>query len=135
MKYKVGDKVRIKSLEWYNSNKDNDGNVPLIEMCDALYNFVEDMHCFCGKIVTITNVWKDDYYDICEDDCRWYWTDEMIEGLVESSSDMDNNGTPTMISLEDAAEWVKNAFIGTFGEGLANGIKDKFIKAMTNKNK
>lgn len=27
MKYKVGDKVRIKSLDWYNTFKDEDGVV------------------------------------------------------------------------------------------------------------
>lgn len=27
-KYKIGDKVRIKSIEWYNQNKDSFGLVP-----------------------------------------------------------------------------------------------------------
>ena len=32
--------------------------------------------------------------------------------------------------LIKAREWVKNAFIGPFGEGLANSIADEFVKAM-----
>lgn len=110
MKYKVGDKVRIKSLEWYNSNKDNDGNVPLIEMCDALYNFVEDMHCFCGKIVTIHNVCHRGYYDIKEDDCCWYWTDEMIECLFEPIT---TNEYTKMVSLDRIVEYLDSELYTT----------------------
>ena len=32
--------------------------------------------------------------------------------------------------LNKAREWVKNAFVGPFGEGLANSIADEFVKAM-----
>jgi hypothetical protein len=32
--------------------------------------------------------------------------------------------------IERAREWVKNAFTGPFGEGLANSIADEFVKAM-----
>lgn len=32
--------------------------------------------------------------------------------------------------IEKAREWVKNAFTGPFGEGLANNIADEFVKAM-----
>lgn len=83
MKYKVGDKVRVKSLDWYNTNKDEYGDIPLIMMSDSKYNFIDYMSGFCGKIVTINNVCENKgYYDITEDDSCWYWTDEMFEGLV-----------------------------------------------------
>lgn len=33
-------------------------------------------------------------------------------------------------TIERAREWVKNAFTGVFGEGLANSIADEFVKEM-----
>ena len=78
MKYKVGDKVRIKSLDWYNQNKD----VSLIESTNSYHNFIAIMQDFCGKVMTISNV-NSDYYDMVEDAGEYFWTDEMIEGLVE----------------------------------------------------
>ena len=48
MKYKVGDKVRIKSIDWYNKNKDCNGCL----ICgDSHIN--SDMKCMLGEIVTI----------------------------------------------------------------------------------
>lgn len=32
--------------------------------------------------------------------------------------------------VEKAREWVKNAFVGPFGEGLATSIAEEFVKAM-----
>lgn len=32
--------------------------------------------------------------------------------------------------IKKAREWVKNAFIGVFGEGLANSIAYEFVKEM-----
>ena len=53
MKFKVGDKVKVKSLSWYNSNKNH-------------YGFVNDDNCsepfsnkmaeYCGKVLEITAI-------------------------------------------------------------------------------
>ena len=67
MKYKVGDKVRVKSLAWYKANKDGDGDVG---------NFVIDMVVHCGEEVTIEAV-KDSSYKVCGND--WAWHDTMFE--------------------------------------------------------
>ena len=85
MEYKVGDKVRIKSLDWYNENKDKDGNVPLIDNTNSKYNFIKIMQRFCGKVMTISsaNVYS---YNMVEDIDNYFWTDEMIEGLVEEET-------------------------------------------------
>ena len=82
LKYKVGDKVRIKSIDWYNENKDADGKVK----CGG-YTFTYPMTKCCGKTITIKYVnIKDCYYVIYEDDGFRSWTDEMIEGLVEEEN-------------------------------------------------
>ena len=80
MKYKVGDKVRIKSIDWYNKNKTSEfGDID----CGAM-PFMNYMVEFCNSIVTISNVnSKDEFYDIEEDHASNGWTDEMIEGLAE----------------------------------------------------
>ena len=84
-KYKVGDKVRIKSLDWYNENKNEVGNVPLIDNTNSKYNFTKIKLGFCGKVMTISSVNMYSYYMV-EDNCEYFWTDEMIEGLVEEET-------------------------------------------------
>ena len=64
MKYKVGDKVRVRedlaADNWY-------GNEIV----------VSGMTCLKGKIVTISKV-RYDKYEIEEDNKIWWWTDEMF---------------------------------------------------------
>ena len=78
MKYKVGDKVRINSLDWYNKHKNNYGHVVCGNYCLNSYN----KH-WCGKIVTIEAVYSDCY--IVKENGA-YWNDKMIEGLVEDET-------------------------------------------------
>ena len=79
-KYKVGDRVRIKSIDWYNENKDEDGIVEL-----STHIFTPGMSQFCGKVVTIEDVFEDidDNVVYYIEEIDYDWTDEMIEGLVE----------------------------------------------------
>ena len=71
----VGDKVKIKSLEWYNDHKSNNGNV------DCGYDvFTEDMSTLCGKTMTIKKVLHD-YYHLVDDENVYNWTDEMFEDI------------------------------------------------------
>ena len=69
MKYKVGDKVKIRhdlheSSDW----------------CGSLVDVTEDMLEWAGKVVTISQVRRGDRYDIEEDKGRWVWHESMIQG-------------------------------------------------------
>ena len=83
MKYKVGDKVLIKSADWYYENRDEENTVH----CGSA-GFVSSMTTFCGQIVTISSVSSEkssfkiyQIYRIKEDNGIYNWTDEMIEGI------------------------------------------------------
>ena len=54
-------------------------------------------------------------------------TDKEIISIVNES---DNQPRKGFVDINKAREWVKNAFVGPFGEGLANNIADEFVKAM-----
>lgn len=82
-KYTVGDRVRIKSLDWYNKNKDNYGGI----YAGNGFGFWKNMVRHCGEIMKITSVKVDPedsnkgYYFMENSEKRW--TDEMIECKVE----------------------------------------------------
>ena len=77
---KEGDKVRVKSLRWYDENKrvyygvDNgvhtEGNT-----------FVSDMKIYCGQEATITRYESDQAFRIDLDDDQWWWTIGMVESI------------------------------------------------------
>lgn len=81
-RYNVGDRVVVKSLEWYNSHKNSDGNVgvPCV--------FVREMAKYCGKALTISRV---GYSSYSIDGTGFSWSDEMFEGL---ESEVDNTPKP-----------------------------------------
>lgn len=74
-KYKIGDKVVVKSLDWYNSHKDGNGNVN-VPQC-----FVNSMSKYCGKVMTICRVYEGSSYRVEEDNGSYAWSDEMFVGL------------------------------------------------------
>ena len=99
MKYKEGDKVKIKSLDWYNSNKDELGNIDC-----GNNHFVDEMVMYCGKTMTIDRKW-DDFYNMVEDNGYFAWEDYMIECLVEHVT---TNESSKMVSLDKACEYLED---------------------------
>ena len=83
MKYKVGDEVLVKSLDWYYKNRDRMEQVDCGNAC-----FIRSMTKLCEKKVTISSVLPTlEVYHIKEDDGTFNWTDEMFEGLAEEESE------------------------------------------------
>ena len=92
--YKPGDKVRIKSLDWYNqmlANKDKrayrtpSSGCELIGVWCGNRIFKNDMIKFCGQVMTIKAI-ENEYYVMHEDTSGYWYCDEMIEGLVEEET-------------------------------------------------
>lgn len=80
MKYKVGDKVKIKSLDQYNANKTKGNEVYLEGIV-----FLQLMSKYCGKVATIIYACRYGYsLDI--DGGHYSWIDEMFE---ENINDME----------------------------------------------
>jgi len=71
MKYKVGDKVRVRQDLVVDFNYGRE-------------DFVGEMKSFIGKIVTISKV-IDEEYMIVEDDGDYAWTEEMFEGFANEA--------------------------------------------------
>lgn len=69
MKYKVGDKVRVRR------------DLQICTYYEA-YMFVSGMNDYKGSVVTISKVCAT-YYCIEEDERCWIWTDEMFDGLAD----------------------------------------------------
>ena len=101
MEYKVGDKVRIKSIDWYNENKNKYGNINC-----GYVPFTSDMSIYCGEVLTICDIKEEfSYYHMKK--CKYVFTDEMIEGLVEEplyKATVDKNGNMTgeFVRLKEA---------------------------------
>ena len=75
MKYKVGDKVKVKSLEWYNSKKEYEDGFFV-----GRVRFDKDMSNYCGKTAVITKANENSlYYKIDIDRGSWFWYDWMFE--------------------------------------------------------
>ena len=101
MKYKLGDKVRIKSLDWFKANEYSgqgtyDDVVAFLKMTDEC----------CGKELTIDFIFTDERgtgYIMKEPNVsQWRFIDSMIEGLADAEPQ------EKMVSLEEVCEWLRN---------------------------
>lgn len=121
MRYKRGDRVRIKSLEWYYANKNSKGAI----IFNDFRIFDESMSDFCGKVVTIDAYNpQGNYYNIKEDGEVNLWSDDMFEGLaIEKSQDK-------MVSLDKACKYLESVLEHDLGYYGAAEFADTFRKTM-----
>ena len=105
-KYKVGDKVRVRS-----DLIEND--YYYMEHGETKNYVVSPMMIFRGLLVTIANIdLVCQQYEIEEDNSHCFWTDEMFEGLAEE----------TKFHIYDTVKDEK------FGLGTVIGVKENKIK-------
>ena len=71
MKYQVGDRVKIKSFDWFRNG--------------ACIGFSTLMSKYCGEVLTIQSKNNMNNYRMKEDGGQFYWTDDMIEGMMNIS--------------------------------------------------
>lgn len=100
MKYKVGDKVRVrKDLEVGKCYFMADGR--------EHNSFITEMLPLCGKVVTIAARTGGQYH---VEGSKWSWVDEMFEGLAEQPKIViTTDGETTLARLYDGKRVVKRA--------------------------
>lgn len=103
MKYKVGDKVRIKSEEWYAAHRCSNGYAEF----DGL-KFSDIMVKFCRKEATIIRSDRDGTYLLDIGDTYWF-NDEMLE---DPNLDNSKNTSASEQLIKDIADVIKSHNLG-----------------------
>ena len=87
---KIGDRLRVRSKEWYDSNKGYYAQVTSVGTRNLHYDiFSYDMAYFCGKEVTVSELTElansgyNEVISIEEDDQEYQWHIWMFEGGPE----------------------------------------------------
>ncbi len=101
MHYKPLDRVKIKSLDWYNRHTNG------TEVDCGAYPFTSDMKEFCGQERIIANVCQECYF-LLGIDGKYVFTDEMIEGLVEEETKPEPK-----FKVDDTVKWYNHTCIIT----------------------
>ena len=109
-KFKVGDKVRVMSLEWYNKqNKDANGDIDISSGC----SFLEEMSKYCGSVLEIKGI--ETYhcsYTVYNN--IWSWQDWMLEdeAVTEEKQEVEqlnkNNMETKEMTKEEVLDYLKD---------------------------
>ena len=95
MKYKVGDKVKVRSWEDMEKERglDFDGDIKIGDI-----GFVRDMKEYCGKELTISAVYSSFYHTL--EGGSWAYTDEMFEDAPEAATVILYKKDNTVVALD-----------------------------------
>lgn len=97
---KVGDKVKIKSREWYEKWKDSEWDVRV------LYSFIEAMAKHCGRVLTVKEVSfgsRDWRFRLEEDEKEMNWSLEMFEEVYPQESSKEEKCAKSLYSSSNSA--------------------------------
>lgn len=130
MKYKVGDKVCIKSREWYDMNKNRFLDIENTRIKDSLL-FTEEMSQYCGKEAKISSyVNQDSGYKLDIDRGYFSWQDWMFEDETLNENKMNEKLDLTKI-LKDCPKGTK-LYSPLVGECIFEEIRaERFFPIIT----
>lgn len=111
MKYKVGDKVKVHTLEYFEKHCDKE--VFDFGIITSRYLFTKDMYKYCNKYATIISIDNEnECYKIKEDNGKYYWCDWMFEDLNNNINTIYNPNIvedfAKLIGIELDAEFYDN---------------------------
>lgn len=128
LKFKVGDKVRVKSLEWYNSQEKD--RVGLIHFG---IGFTATMSKYCGRILTIQDIYGD-FYIVNEGIYNWQdWMleDEAVTEKQEQQLNQNDMETKEM-TLKEAQYYLSGTKIICATEDQSESVQKKLFECGIN---
>ena len=117
MKYKVGDTVRIKSIDWYNKNRNSLGRVK---------GFMPEMYEYLGKEAIIVKCYECSY-ELNIDHHFWNWDDEMFDETFKDNKMERKKGFFKVILPKDCELGEVNASLGDGCIIVEYTSKEKFV--------
>ena len=129
LKFKVGDKVRVKSLEWYNENKNLDGDI-INKAGKKNGVFYKYMRSWCGEVIKINSA-KNNYYGANN---SWHWYDWMLEdeAVTEEKQEVEQLNKNSMetkeMTKEEVLVYLNNTKIICTSEEETTKVQEKLFE-------
>lgn len=113
---KVGDKVKIKSREWYEKWKDRDGVIAEL----GCFSFIPEMSKYCGKVLEI-RCGHDTTFLL--KDAKYGWTIEMFEEVYPQESSKEVKCSKAFESLSVNASALERQLTATSAIPAINPVQ------------
>ncbi|MBQ4588975.1 MAG: hypothetical protein IJA95_06790 [Bacteroidaceae bacterium] len=113
---KVGDKVKIKSREWYEKWRNEEGNIVGI----GTHSFLAEMSKFCGKVF---NVEREIYSWFTLKDARFGWIMSMFEEVYPQESSKEEKCAKGLYSSSNSASALAKQLTGTSAIPAFNSVQ------------
>lgn len=113
---KVGDKVKIKSREWYEKWKDEEGNIDGI----GSHSFLSEMLKYCGKVFKVENV-------ICSwftlEEARFGWIMSMFEEVYPQESSKEEKCTKSFEAFKISSDALEKSLVASSAIPAINPVQ------------